>query len=195
MRSIFLGLATALMLAAATAASAQTPQEAYSGDAGLTYHWVHTNAGPGECGCFGLNGAGITGSWNVHAGWSAVAEVSSGFRGSTSSEPSLTVTSFLGGARYRLPQPWIKGPHRPQPFAQVLIGPAHSGGGEAGSGDHTYAFAARVGGGIDIPLKSHFEVRAIQIDWFRTQFANAKNDRQNNLLVAAGITYHWSFAK
>jgi len=24
--------------------------------------------------------------------------------------------------------------------------PAHSGGGEAGSGDHTYAFAARVGG-------------------------------------------------
>ena len=84
MRSIFLGLATALMLAAATSASAQTPQEAYSGDAGITYHWVHTNAGPGECGCFGLNGAGITGSWNVHAGWSAVAEVSSEFRGSTS---------------------------------------------------------------------------------------------------------------
>ena len=62
-------------------------------------------------------------------------------------------------------------------------------------GDHTYAFAARVGGGIDIALKSRFEIRAIQVDWFRTQFANAKNDRQNNLLVAAGITYHWSLAK
>jgi len=53
----------------------------------------------------------------------------------------------------------------------------------------------RLGGGIDVPLKSHFELRAIQIDWFLTQFANAKNDRQNNLLVATGITYHWSFAK
>jgi hypothetical protein len=81
------------------------------------------------------------------------------------------------------------GPHRPQPFAQVLIGPHVQRRGEAGSGDHTYAFAARIGGGIDVPLKSHFELRAIQIDWFLTQFANAKNDRQNNLLVAAGITY------
>jgi hypothetical protein len=83
-------------------------------------------------------------------------------------------------------------PHRPQPFVQVLVGPAHSGGGEAGSGDHTYA---RVDGGIEIALKSRFEIPAIQVDWFRTQFANAKNDRQNNLLVAAGITYHWSLAK
>jgi outer membrane immunogenic protein len=112
-----------------------------------------------------------------------------------SAHSSLTVTSFLGGARYRLPRHWLKGPHRPQPFVHVLVGPAHSGGGEAGSGDHTYAFAARVGGGIDIALKSRFEIRAIQVDWFRTQFANAKNDRQNNLLVAAGITYHWSLAK
>jgi outer membrane immunogenic protein len=44
----------------------------------------------------------------------------------------------------------IKGAYRPQPFAEVLISPAHSGGGEAGSGDHTYAFAARIGGGINV---------------------------------------------
>jgi outer membrane immunogenic protein len=209
MRSIL--LATALLFAGTTATVAQAQQEDYRGDAGITYQWVHTNAGPGECGCFGLNGVGITGSWNIQHGWSAVAEVSSEFRGPSSTEPSLTVTSFLGGARYQIPRRWtdplfnglgtglnsgwLKGAHRPQPFAQVLIGPAHSGGGEAGSGDHTYAFAARVGGGIDIPLKSRFEIRAIQIDWFRTQFANAKNDRQNNLLIAAGITYHWSVAK
>jgi outer membrane immunogenic protein len=202
MRTIWKGLLAVAMAAGATSAaqaqSAQTlpaPQEDYRGDAALTYHWVHTNAGPGECGCFGLNGAGISGSWNVRNGWSAVAEMSSELRRGSSMESSLTVTSFLGGARYRLPQPWLKGEHRPQPFAQVLIGPAHSGGGEAGVGDHTWAFAARLGGGIDIPMKSRFEIRAIQVDWFRTQFANAKNDRQNNLLVAAGITYRWSIAK
>jgi hypothetical protein len=107
----------------------------------------------------------------------------------------LTVTSFLAGARYRVPQPWIKGVHRPQPFAQVLIGPAHAGGGEAGVANGTNAFAIRLGGGIDIPLKAHFELRAFQADWFRTQFANAKNDRQNNLQISAGLVYHWSHAK
>jgi outer membrane immunogenic protein len=200
MRSILLAvlLATALQFAGAMSAMAQ--DEGFHGDAAVTYHWVHTNAGPGECGCFGLSGAGLSGSWNLHAGWSAVVEFSSEFRPSTATESSLTVTSFLAGARYQLPRPHLiqrltKGSHGVLPFAQVLIGPAHSGGGEAGSGDHTYAFAARVGGGIDIPLNSRFEIRAIQVDWFRTQFANAKNDRQNNLLIAAGITYRWSFAK
>ncbi len=187
-------LAIALLLGGAAATMAQ--DEGYRGDAGVTYHWVRTNAAPGECGCFGLDGAGISGSWDLRGPWAVVTEFSSETRpGVPLSQGSLTVTSFLAGARYRLPQPWIKGQHRPLPFAQVLIGPAHSGGGEAGVGDGTYAFAARIGGGIDVPLKSHFAVRAIQVDWFRTQFANAKNDRQNNLLVAAGIVYRWSHSK
>jgi outer membrane immunogenic protein len=187
-------LIAALMLAGATAGMAQ--DEAYRGDAAVTYHWVRTNAAPGECGCFGLNGASISGSWDVRGPWTVVTEFSSEFRPSVAgSQSSLTVTSFVAGARYRLMQPWKRGPHRPQPFAEVLLGPAHAGGGEAGVGDGTYAFASRIGGGIDIPLKSHFEVRAIEVDWFRTSFANAKNDRQNNLLVAAGIVYRWSHAK
>jgi outer membrane immunogenic protein len=183
-------LLTAIVLAAATATIAQ--DEAYHGDAALTYHWMRTNAAPGECGCFGLNGVGLSGSWNIHSGWSIVGEFSSEFRASTSNQDSLTVTSFLAGARYRIPQPWIKGTHRPQPFAQFLIGPAHAGGGEAGVANGNYAFASRLGGGIDVPLKSHFDVRAFQVEWFRTQFANAKNDRQNNLLISAGFVYHWS---
>jgi outer membrane immunogenic protein len=188
-------LFAALALGAASAAMAQ--EEMYRGDAGVTYQWVHTNAGPGECGCFGLNGAEISGSWDVRGPWAIVTDFSSDFRGAnfTASQSSLTVTSFLAGARYRLPQPWIKGAHRPLPFAQVLIGPAHAGGGEAGVGDGSYAFAARIGGGIDIPLKFHFEVRAVQADWFRSQFANAKNDHQNNLMISTGIIFRWSHSK
>jgi hypothetical protein len=67
MRSIL--LATALLLVGASAAIAQ---EGYNGDAAATYHWVRTNAGPGQCGCFGLNGGGISGSWNVRGRWSVV---------------------------------------------------------------------------------------------------------------------------
>jgi outer membrane immunogenic protein len=191
MRSLL--LLAALVLGGATLTMAQ--DEAYRGDVAVTYHWMRANAAPGECGCFSLHGFGVSGSWNIHSAWSIVTEFGSEFRASTSTQDSLTVTSFLAGARYRIPQPWLKGAHRPEPFAQFLIGPAHAGGGEAGVADGAYAFASRLGGGIDVPLKSHFEVRPFQVEWFRTQFANTKNDRQNNLLVSAGLVYHWSHSK
>jgi hypothetical protein len=75
------------------------------------------------------------------------------------------------------------------------VGVAHAGGIEAGLGDGTNKFAARVGGGIDVPIGSRFAVRAIQIDYFPTTFANATNDHQNNFMISFGIVYHWSLRK
>jgi outer membrane immunogenic protein len=191
MRTIL--LTVVLVLSAAVTTMAQ--EEAYRGDAGMTYQWMRTNAAPGNCGCFSLDGIGVTGSWEVRGPWALVAEFSADFRPNVASERSLTVISLLAGPRYRIPQPWIKGAHRPLPFAQLLIGPAHANGSEAGVADGTSAFAARIGGGIDVPLKSHFMLRAFQVDWYRTQFANTVNNRQNNLLISAGIVYRWSHSR
>jgi hypothetical protein len=171
-------------------------QEGYSGDAAASYHWVHANAGPGQCGCFGLNGGGISGSWNFRGSWSVVTDFSAEM---TSHAPiagnSLTLSSYLAGARYRVPQPWLRGAHGPQPFAQLLIGAAHAGGGVAGIGDGTFAFASRLGGGIDVPVNTHFAVRVIQMDYYLTHFANYVNDHQNNFSVGAGVVFHWSLHK
>jgi outer membrane immunogenic protein len=191
MRSI--ALASILFLGAATAARAQT---SYTGDAALTYHWVRTNASPGNCGCFGMNGVGVSGSWNLRSRWALVTEISVENAGDALSRgKSLTVTSSLVGARYLLPQPWLRGPHGLQPFTQLLLGPAHAGGGLAGSGDGTYAFATRMGGGVDLPMNSRIAVRIIQIDYSFTHFANATNNHQNNLLLGAGVVFRWSRQK
>jgi len=183
-------LATILSLAAASAALAQ---ESYSGDAAAAYHWVHSNAGPGQCGCFGLNGGGLSGAWNFRGPWSLVTDFSAE---ATSSAPtagsSLTLSSYLAGVRYRVPQPWLHGAHKPQPFAQLLLGAAHAGGGVAGIGDGSFGFAGRLGGGIDVPVNAHFAVRVIQMDYYLTHFANYVNDHQNNFLVGAGVVFHWS---
>jgi outer membrane immunogenic protein len=72
MRTILI-IATLLFAGASTAMA----QEGINGDAAATYQWVHTNAGPGECGCFGLNGVGLSASWNARGPWSAVADFSS----------------------------------------------------------------------------------------------------------------------
>jgi outer membrane immunogenic protein len=196
MRSI--ALAGILLLGVATAAMAQaTPSASYAGDAALTYHWMRTNDPPGgDCGCFDLNGGGLSGSWMLLPRLSVVGEVSVEHAGNVlSSGKSLTLTSYLAGGRYKLPQPWLHGPHAPQPFAQILVGGGHAGGGIAGVGDGSSTFVARMGGGIDLPMRAGISIRIIQADYYLTDFANSVNDHQNNLLLSAGVVLHWSRLK
>ena len=185
-------LVVAIILLFAGTSAAMAQDSSYHGDAAATYEWVRTNAGPGQCGCFGLNGGGVSGSWNFHGPWSAVVDFSAGYASNApTAGSSLTLTSYLAGARYKFRQPWLEGKRKPEPFAQVLLGGAHAGGGVAGVGEG-FSFAARIGGGIDVPLSPRFAVRVIQIDYYLTNFANATNDHQNNLLVGAGVVFHWS---
>jgi hypothetical protein len=191
MRSI--ALMTGLLLGAATAAMGQgVGSPTGGGDVALTYHWVRSNTQPGDCGCFDLNGVGLSASVHFSEKWAAVAEVSGEYADNgPSTGNTLTLASYLGGLRYTLPQPWHRGAHSPQPFAQVLIGAAHAGGGIAGAGDGTVAFETRGGGGLDVPLNSRFALRVLQVDYDLTRFPNSTNSHQNNLLVGAGLVYRW----
>ncbi|HEY0704094.1 MAG TPA: outer membrane beta-barrel protein [Candidatus Acidoferrales bacterium] len=183
-------LAIIILFVGSTAAMAQ---EAYKGDAAASYTWVHANAGPGECGCFGVNGGGVSGSWNFSGRWSAVVDFSAQTAtGAPTNGSSLTLFSYLAGARYQLPQPWLEGKHKPEPFAQLLLGASHAGGGVAGLGDTTSRFATRIGGGVDVPLNSRFALRVVQLDYYLTTFLNSTNNHQNNLLVGAGVVFRWS---
>jgi len=52
-----------------------------------------------------------------------------------------------------------------QPFAQILVGGAHAGGGLTGVADGNSGFAGRLGGGVDLPLTSRISVRLAQVDY------------------------------
>lgn len=180
----------AFLSTSALFAAAQAPADAYKGDAAVTYEWVRSNTQPGDCGCFHLNGGGLSGSIKVHESWSAVADFSAVYAGGVpTTNASLTLVSYLGGVRYRLPEVYRF--HNLQPFAQGLFGGAHAGGGGAGEGDGTNAFMMRLGGGLDLPLNQRFAVRVLQVDYQMATFANGSNNRQNNLLLAAGLVAHW----
>jgi hypothetical protein len=101
------------------------------------------------------------------------------------------IPAYMAGARYRIAGASPYRRRRLQPFAQLLVGTAHAGGGIVGRGDGSYAFASRVGGGIDMPVSSHIAIRIFQIDYYLTHFANLSNDHQNNLLLGAGIVLRW----
>jgi outer membrane immunogenic protein len=190
MRSI--GLATILLLGAAASAVGQAIPSFYSGggDAGLTYHWVRTNT-LGSCGCFSLNGVGVSASWRFMPLLAVVGEASVDHTAAGPSGSSLTLTTYMVGARRIFPlRSSEEGPGL-RTFGEVMVGLGHAGGGVAGPGDATNAFIGRMGGGLDLPLSPRFTLRVVQVDYLYTAFGNGDNNHQNNLLFGAGLVYQW----
>jgi hypothetical protein len=78
-------------------------------------------------------------------------------------------------------------------FGQALIGGAHGSDGlfPTVSGTETKAssLAFQTGAGLNIQVKPHIAVRAVEVDWQRTQLPNASTNVQNNILIGAGLVF------
>ncbi len=160
------------------------PAGAQSLDIGANYNYVHTNAPPGGCGCFGLNGGSAWVGVNLTHSLGVVGEVAS--QHGSDSSGDLMLTSYLAGPRYT-----VHGFDRFKPFGQVLFGGAHASGslapGSANISGSPNAFAMTAGGGLDIGLTEHVMLRAIQADYYLTHFDNGVNTRQNNFRIGVGL--------
>jgi peptidoglycan-associated lipoprotein len=183
MRTCIVSLMFVFFACFATRAAAQdTPR--WELDAGYSY--ARTNAPPGGCGCVSMNGGngGVAYHLNDHLALAGdVAVVTAGnVRGSGQ---SLSLLSYQVGPRVYLPM------KRVTPFGQVLVGGAHaSNPAFGGSGPSANAFAATVGGGIDLSLNRRFALRLIEADYIVTTFSNGVNDHQNNLRLSFGVVAH-----
>ena len=159
--------------------------------AGASYNFVHSNAPPGSCGCFNMNGGSGWVSVGLFHHFSAVADVGVQYAGNINgSGVNLTLTSYVFGPRYT-----FLNSERLHPFAEALVGGSHASGSFSsasisGSGSAN-AFAALGGGGIDFDVTKHIGVRAIEADYFFTKYNNGTNDHQNNLRIAAGIYFRF----
>jgi outer membrane immunogenic protein len=181
---ILLPLTLAFCFLSATNAAGQSDSRL---EAGANYNYARTNAGPGDCGCIGLQGGSGWVSFNLNHSFGLVGEV--GTQHDTDISPfaaNLTVISYMGGVRYQK--------HigvRISPFVQVVAGGAHANGsmapGNSGIPGSSNAFAMAAGGGVDLRLNRHFALRLVQADYFYTGFNNGVNDHQNNLRLGAGI--------
>ena len=170
-------IASAISALAAMAISA-TPGRAQSAVAGtsvqpppvelaLTYNWAHSNAPPGGCGCFNLNGGSLQLALPVaRRGFAFTASLAVVDQpNAVSAGNSLTLSTFLVGAQYRL----AKSDSRWQPFAEILVGGSHASGNMIAS-NHTshnamLNFAAEAGGGLDVRLSRRWLWRVAQVDY------------------------------
>ena len=183
-------VSTASAVAQAPVQPAAATEKPLRAELALDYSYLHSNAPPGGCGCFNLNGGSATFAWPVKPGGFALAgDVTVVHAGAISStEDSLTLSAYTLGVRYRQHIG-----HSPlQPFGQVLVGLAHSSGSlVAGPSPATSnagaAFAASLGGGLDLRASRRFSFRLIEADYLLTTFDNGTNDHQNNLRISTGV--------
>lgn len=191
----------ALLLAVATvSASSAFAQSTPAADSRLLrselafdYSYVHSNAPPGGCGCFNMNGGSGSISWQFIPGqWALVGEIAAVHASSIgSADYDLLLTASTAGVRYLIPE------RRSalHPFAQVLIGAAHGGstlieGNTPAASDRT-VFASNIGGGLDLRTSRRFTIRLIDADYLITTFKNGVNDHQNNLRLSAGVAFRF----
>lgn len=168
-------------------ASAQTFERM---ELGANYDFVRTNAPPGDCGCFSMNGGSGCFGYNFERSLALVGEVGSERASNIDGTAAdLTLTSFLGGPRYSLHRS-----NRIVPFAQLLLGGAHATGaltpGASGAAGSANSFAMRAGG-VEVKLANHAALRVFQADYYLTRFDNGVNNQQNNFQISAGIVFRF----
>ncbi len=103
----------------------------------------------------------------------------------------LDLVTATFGPRYT----WSTPRGRYAVFGQVLAGEVNGFHsvfpGSSGANDSADGLAVYIGGGVNLPLKHRFAVRAIEANWLRTQMPNATTNVQNNLRLGAGLIYRF----
>jgi outer membrane immunogenic protein len=153
---------------------------------GANYNYFHANAPPGECGCFSFNGGSATIVYNIRPKWAGVADLMIGHANNVNnSGQNITIFNYLFGPRYT-----YRSKSRFVPYGQVMLGGAKEDVNIVFAINRN-AFGVLAGGGVTTQLKHKFGLTIIEGDWIYTRIPNAVNDRQNDLRIATGITYHF----
>ena len=167
----------------------------------LAYSPTDTNAPPGHCGCFFMNGLSAEGNFRTYRAYTTVVDVTAAHTGQIQSTGQpFSMLMATGGMRlnFRFGQQRQDGfdaYYRYKPFVQGLAGFAHGFDSafpdKAGFIQPTAnSFAFLVGAGVDIKYRRHLSFRAIQADYGYTRLPNLSGNDQNLFRLSTGITIH-----
>jgi hypothetical protein len=204
-----IGLAMAILLCATLSAAAQSGPHSMRKDFRLgspvvaaTYDLERASTGP--TGGFWLQG----GTGEVAApfyrlpglgSFSVVGSFSGQHASNIQPGVNLGKLTYLAGPRFSIDSSRFTGllasQRSSQLFGEVLLGGTHAFDSifPTGTGASTTAnsFALQMGGGLDVALTGGFSLRALEVDYVRTTLPNNAANRQNDLRLAIGISYHF----
>jgi outer membrane immunogenic protein len=165
----------------------------------LAYSLMKANAGPGQCGCFFMNGASAEGNFRTYRAYTTVVDVTAEHTGqiSNTGQPfSLLMVTAGTRLNFRLSHQRADGwdtYHNLKPFVQGLVGFAHGfdsafpdKAGFIQSSANSLALLA--GLGLDYKYRKHLSFRIVQADYGYTRLPNLAGNDQNLLRISSGIT-------
>ncbi len=173
---------------AASSAAAQRISRPPSVDLGVNYVADISNAHPGACGCFAMQGGGVNARLALTSRLSAVADF------------SVVNTGTVSGANYGLGlMTLMAGPQvrhrmgRYTPYGQFLLGAVRGFNSvfPSSSSSSATGFIYAVGGGSEMTVSRKFSARLLELDYMRTTLPNNVNNWQNHLKISAGLIYHF----
>jgi opacity protein-like surface antigen len=181
-----------LSFASLFALTTQAQEERKTIDVFAGYSYVRANPATVSNDHFSLNGGTASVAYNFNNWLSGVADFG-GYHTTNGLASGLdgTLSTYLFGPRvsYR---------HfgRVTPFAEVLFGDAHAGGGVFTTNSQN-AFAMTVGGGVDYRFSRRLSIRPLKVDYLLTRFNefnsfnSLSTQTQNNLRVSTGIVFRF----
>jgi outer membrane immunogenic protein len=206
LRSLALGFMATILGLSATALHGQTAPGGRDfslprAEVSLAYSATEANAGPGQCGCFFMNGASAEGNFRTWRGYTTVVDVTAAHTGeihNTGQPFSLLMVTAGERLNFRFGHQRDDGwdsYHNFKPFVQGLAGFAH--GFDSAFPDKAgfiqpsaNSLALLVGIGVDYKYRRHLSFRLIQADYGYTRLPNLAGNDQNLLRISSGITIH-----
>lgn len=177
-----------VVFALASTAHAQYPSGwAHQVDLAGTYSFIQANSA-NFGGRFNLSGGSVSFAFILNDRFAAIADVGTYHFPLLPMKTNSTMYSYLFGPRIM-----ARRPDRTGPFAQILLGGgrlnASSDAIQAGENSLTVA----IGGGLDVPLRSHLTIRVVEADYLITRFANGGGlpALQNNFRISTGVVYRF----
>jgi len=133
-----------------------------------------------------FNGGSGTVVYNLTSNWAGVADMTVGHANNVNNTgQNITIFDYLFGPRYtrRMSSRFV-------PYGQVMLGGAMENVNFQFAINRN-AFAVLAGGGVTTQLKHRFGLTLGEVDWIYSRIPNAVNDRQNDLRIVTGFTYHF----
>jgi hypothetical protein len=183
-----LALIVGLILASAGNAHAQYPSGwAHQINLAGTYSFLQANSA-NFGGRFNVNGGSGSAAFIFSDRIAAIADVGVYHFPELPLKTNSTMYTYLFGARIM-----SKSVAHAGLFAQILLGGGRLNASSSAIKAGENAFAMGIGGGLDVPFRTHFTIRVIEADYLLTRFANGGGfpAMQNNFRVSSGIIYRF----
>jgi hypothetical protein len=197
--ALFAGTAAAAIAQAVPVASddrGPTVSSRYPIALSLNYTAMISNAPPGTCGCFLLQGGSGEGVFHLWRNIAAVAKVSGNRVGLVpQSQQGLSLVTYTAGPRYS-----FRTTRRITTYGQFLVGGVHgfdtylpvNNSQSTGAGN---SLALAPAGGVEIGINNWLSVKAAEGEYLITHLPNSVNAYQRNLRASAGVVFRFSSAR